>query len=148
MLTLIIPRKPLPANEGDHLLPAPPLVARDGDAPYQRLRTLLTLAESHRLRGDGAGQAAALAEVATLCVLLSAEPLPICTANPPPPDGLTAREVDVLRLIAQGLSNREIAAALFISSRTVNRHIENLYRKIDARSKADATAYALRHDLA
>jgi DNA-binding CsgD family transcriptional regulator len=54
----------------------------------------------------------------------------------------------VLRLIADGQSNREIAAALGISVRTVNRHITNLYTKVDARGKADATAYALRHRLA
>jgi DNA-binding NarL/FixJ family response regulator len=61
---------------------------------------------------------------------------------------MTGREVEVLRHIAAGESNREIAAALSVSVRTVERHIENLYRKIDARSKADATAYAFRHRLA
>ncbi len=61
---------------------------------------------------------------------------------------LSARELDVLRLIAAGRSNREIAAALDISVRTVNRHITNLYTKVGARGKADATAYALRHRLA
>ena len=55
---------------------------------------------------------------------------------------------EVLRLIAAGRSNREIAAALGVSPRTVERHIENLYRKIDAHSKADATAFAFRHHLA
>jgi DNA-binding NarL/FixJ family response regulator len=63
------------------------------------------------------------------------------------PDGLTEREVEVLRLIAAGRSNREIAAELVVSVRTVERHITNLYGKIDARGKADATAYALRHGL-
>ena len=61
---------------------------------------------------------------------------------------LTAREVEVLRLIAAGMSNREMAAALCRSERTVERHIENIYRKIDAHSKADATAFAFRHRLA
>jgi DNA-binding CsgD family transcriptional regulator len=64
------------------------------------------------------------------------------------PDGLTEREVDVLRLIAAGRSNREIADELVLSVRTVERHITNLYGKIDARGKADATAYALGHGLA
>jgi DNA-binding NarL/FixJ family response regulator len=64
------------------------------------------------------------------------------------PARLTAREVEVLRLIAAGLSNREMAAALCRSERTVERHIENIYRKIDARSKADATAFVFRHHLA
>jgi DNA-binding CsgD family transcriptional regulator len=59
-----------------------------------------------------------------------------------PPAGLTLREVEVLRLIAAGLSNREIAARLFLSVRTAERHIANIYKKIGAHSKADATAFA------
>jgi DNA-binding NarL/FixJ family response regulator len=59
-------------------------------------------------------------------------------------DGLTEREVEVLRLIAAGKSNREIGDGLFISVRTVERHITNIYRKIDAHGRADAAAYALR----
>jgi DNA-binding NarL/FixJ family response regulator len=61
--------------------------------------------------------------------------------------GLTAREAEVLRLVAQGQSNKEIAADLVLSVRTVERHITNLYGKIDARGKADATAYAIHHGL-
>ena len=53
----------------------------------------------------------------------------------------------MLRLIAGGKSNREIADQLGRSMRTVERHITNLYAKIDARGKADATAYAFRHRL-
>lgn len=68
-------------------------------------------------------------------------------AKCPRPEGLTPREVDVLRLIAGGRTNREIAAELVLSPRTVGRHITNLYAKIGARGKADATAYALRHEL-
>jgi DNA-binding NarL/FixJ family response regulator len=64
------------------------------------------------------------------------------------PDGLTAREVEVLRLLAAGLTNKEMAAALVVSDRTVGNHIANLYGKIGARRRADATAYALRHGLA
>jgi DNA-binding CsgD family transcriptional regulator len=59
------------------------------------------------------------------------------------PDGLTQREVDVLKLIAGGHSNREIADTLVISLRTVERHITNVYTKIGARGRADATAYVL-----
>jgi DNA-binding NarL/FixJ family response regulator len=55
--------------------------------------------------------------------------------------------VEVLRLIAGGRTNREIAAELTLSPRTVGRHITNLYGKIGARGKADATAYALHHEL-
>ena len=53
----------------------------------------------------------------------------------------------MLRLVAQGQSNKEIAAQLVLSMRTVERHITNLYGKIDARGKADATAYAIHNRL-
>ena len=61
------------------------------------------------------------------------------------PDSLTAREVDVLRMIASGSSNREIADDLVLSVRTVERHVTNIYAKIAARGRADATAYAMHH---
>jgi DNA-binding CsgD family transcriptional regulator/NAD(P)-dependent dehydrogenase (short-subunit alcohol dehydrogenase family) len=64
------------------------------------------------------------------------------------PDGLTARERDVLRILAKGETNAEIARLLGISVHTVERHVANLYRKIDARGRADATAFALRHGIA
>ncbi|MFI8828441.1 response regulator [Streptomyces sp. NPDC053431] len=63
------------------------------------------------------------------------------------PDGLTAREVDVLRLIAEGLSNSEIASALFIEETTVKTHINNAFAKIDARNRADAVRYAFQQGL-
>jgi DNA-binding NarL/FixJ family response regulator len=63
------------------------------------------------------------------------------------PENLTSREVEVLRFIAAGKSNREIADDLVISVRTVERHIANLYTKIGARTKAQATAFALRANL-
>jgi predicted ATPase/DNA-binding CsgD family transcriptional regulator len=61
--------------------------------------------------------------------------------------GLTARETDVLRLIAAGQTTREIADSLVISISTVERHITHIYTKINARGRADATAYALLHGL-
>ncbi|MFE3329461.1 response regulator [Streptomyces sp. NPDC059176] len=64
------------------------------------------------------------------------------------PDGLTAREVDVLRLIAEGLSNAEIASTLFIEETTVKTHINNAFAKIDARNRADAVRYAFQQGLA
>jgi DNA-binding CsgD family transcriptional regulator len=67
--------------------------------------------------------------------------------GPAVPDGLTTRELEVLRLVASGRSNKEIAHELVLSVRTVERHVTNLYAKIGARGKADATAYAIRHGL-
>lgn len=65
-----------------------------------------------------------------------------------PPDGLTRREVEVLRHIAEGCSNKQIADELVLSIRTVERHINHVYAKIGAHTKAQATAYALREGLA
>jgi DNA-binding NarL/FixJ family response regulator len=61
---------------------------------------------------------------------------------------LTPREGDVLRLLAHGRSNREIAEALFISPRTVNYHVTNLLAKLDLESRTAAAAFAVRHGLA
>jgi DNA-binding CsgD family transcriptional regulator len=64
------------------------------------------------------------------------------------PDGLTAREVEVLRLLAAGATSREIAEGLVLSVRTVDRHLSNIYAKIGARNKADAVAFAVRSGVA
>ena len=61
--------------------------------------------------------------------------------------GLTAREIDVLALLARGETNAEIAHRLGLSVNTVERHVTNLYRKIDARGRADATAFAVRRGI-
>ena len=61
---------------------------------------------------------------------------------------LSPRETEVLRLVAGGETNGQIAARLGISINTVERHVTNLYRKIDARGRADATAWAIRNGLA
>ncbi|WP_442911088.1 response regulator [Kitasatospora sp. NBC_01266] len=63
------------------------------------------------------------------------------------PDGLTAREAEVLALIADGLSNAEIAEALFVSPATVKTHINNLFAKTAVRDRAQAVSYAFRHGL-
>ena len=63
------------------------------------------------------------------------------------PAGLTAREVEVLRLLARGLSNKKIAARLVISPKTVANHVEHIYAKIDASTRAAASLFAMQHGL-
>lgn len=61
------------------------------------------------------------------------------------PGGLTAREIEVLRLVAGGRSNREVAAELYLSEKTVSRHLTNIFTKIGVSSRAAATAFAYEH---
>jgi len=63
------------------------------------------------------------------------------------PAGLSDREVEVIRLVARGLSNREIAKQLFISPRTAEHHVQNIYTKIGASTRAGAAVFAMEHDL-
>jgi DNA-binding CsgD family transcriptional regulator len=65
----------------------------------------------------------------------------------PLPDGLSARELEVLRLVARGLSNREIGASLFISEHTAANHVRSILRKTDSSNRTEATAYAYRRGL-
>jgi DNA-binding NarL/FixJ family response regulator len=65
----------------------------------------------------------------------------------PNPAGLTDREVEVLRLIAGGLTNNQIAAELHLSAKTVSRHLSNIFTKAGVSSRAAATAFAFANDL-
>jgi DNA-binding NarL/FixJ family response regulator len=65
----------------------------------------------------------------------------------PPPDGLTEREVEILALIVQGLTNPEIAARLFLSNHTVKTHINRIFAKTGSRDRAAAIGYAHRHQI-
>jgi len=70
------------------------------------------------------------------------------TRRPAAPFGLTAREREVLRLVAAGHTNREIAAALFVTPRTAATHVTHILTKLGVASRTEATAWAIRHDLA
>jgi DNA-binding NarL/FixJ family response regulator len=63
------------------------------------------------------------------------------------PAGLTEREVEILRLVAQGLSNRQIASKLTISPKTANAHVEHIYTKSGVNSRALASLFAAKHGL-
>jgi DNA-binding NarL/FixJ family response regulator len=65
----------------------------------------------------------------------------------PLPDGLTQREAEVLRLIAAGRTNSEIAEQIFVSEATVKTHVNHIFAKTDSRDRAQAVAYAHRHGL-
>ena len=81
-------------------------------------------------------------------VLTTQPSSPPSEKSPPTyPDGLTAREVEVLRLVAQGLSNAEIAEQLIISLLTVKAHMRSLYNKLGIGSRSAATRYAIEHHL-
>jgi DNA-binding NarL/FixJ family response regulator len=67
--------------------------------------------------------------------------------KPDLPAGLSLREIEVLRLVAGGLTNNEIAAELFLSGKTVSRHLSNIFAKIGVSSRAGATAFAFEHRL-
>jgi ATP/maltotriose-dependent transcriptional regulator MalT len=103
-----------------------------GDEEAARVELGAALAEFERL---GAGP-----DVAMLRAALGA-PAPL-------PGGLTAREVEVLRLVAAGRTNRDIAVELVISEHTVARHLQNTFAKLGVSSRAAATAYAFEHGLA
>jgi DNA-binding CsgD family transcriptional regulator/transcriptional regulator with XRE-family HTH domain len=129
-------------------------------APYERALTLLNRAELLAAVHKRADAQALLDEIRTICLPLNAKPalarvdrlvaqLAALAVNPVAyPAGLSAREVEVLRLMAAGRSNREIAATLFLSERTVDAHVRHILAKTDTENRAAATAFALRHGLA
>ena len=63
------------------------------------------------------------------------------------PEGLTARELEVLALVAEGHTDAEVAEGLVVSLRTVHAHLRSIYRKLDVHTRSAATRYALEHDL-
>ncbi len=128
------------------------------DAPYERALTELVLAEC-QLSMNAATRAMELlsSAIATFSAL-NARPalawadaltgrLSFSTQNGPPTGGLTPRELDVLRLVAEGHSNPAIASALFISRETARTHVSNILRKLDVGSRTEAVDYAHRHGL-
>jgi DNA-binding CsgD family transcriptional regulator len=114
---------------------------------YQYGRMLVTRGERER----GApllGEAEALAARIGMPVLLE-RTRALGTARPAPslPDGLSFREVQILALVARGLSNREIGAELFISEHTAANHIRSILRKTGCANRTEAASYAHRHSL-
>jgi DNA-binding NarL/FixJ family response regulator len=101
---------------------------------------------------DSSGSSAFFSEGATVPPAVAAiehflESLPETPANRAQVSGLSERELEVLRLLADGKSNGEIAADLVISPNTVNRHVSNIYAKTGASNRAEATSFAHRQGL-
>jgi DNA-binding NarL/FixJ family response regulator len=91
---------------------------------------------------------AATSRAADAPVGTSAAPGSVPVTRPPdPPDGLTQREAEILGLVAQGLTNGEIAERLFLSSHTIKTHINRIFAKTGSRDRVAAISYAQRHHL-
>ena len=126
---------------------------RELHVPYEAARVRLLLGEVCAALGDSDGallewdaarytfeELGAVADLARVEARLSPEP-------PSRPSGLTEREVEVLRLVARGLTNREIADALVLSEHTVRRHLQNVFGRLGVSSRAAAAAFAVQHGL-
>ena len=112
----------------------------------------LVLLERGRLLAPGPARERALAEAQQLFDALAmrregaaARALRGGTVAPRLAGGLSAREAEVLRLVARGLSNRQIAAELVLSERTVINHVSHIFEKLEVSNRAGATAFAARH---
>jgi DNA-binding NarL/FixJ family response regulator len=129
-------------------------------AQYERALTLLACADLALRAGANDEAGAALDEARTICTTLAAAPAltridalaarlgdQSSAMQRTALSGLSPREIEVLRLLAGGKTNREIAETLFLSARTVERHITNLYLKIGVQNRAEAIAFAHEHVL-
>ena len=118
------------------------------DAPYEVARTRELIAHTCSALGDDEAGALELAAARELFESLGAAPdLARMSAPAASKYGLSKRELEVLRLVASGRSNREIAASLVISEHTVARHLQNIYSKLGLSSRSAATAFAFEREL-
>jgi ATP/maltotriose-dependent transcriptional regulator MalT len=124
------------------------------DVPYERARVRVLVGLACRQLGDHDGAQLELDAAQEAFERLGAAPdaarvaaMATPPASPPPSTGLTGRELEVLRLIATGATNRAIAGRLGISEKTVARHVSNIFTKLDLPSRTAATAFAYEHKL-
>ena len=125
---------------------------QDLDATHHAASTRLLLAEAYRSLGDEDAAQLELSAAEAVFAQLGAEPglqrVSRLRGRRSQPAGMTDREVEVLRLVATGCTNRDVASMLFISDRTVHRHLSNIFMKIGVSSRSAATAYAFEHGIA
>jgi DNA-binding CsgD family transcriptional regulator len=123
------------------------------DAPYEAARTRVLIGLACRVLSDDDSASFELEAARGVFANLEAAPdlarVDALARRTEPADtyGLTPRELQVLRLVAAGKTNRAIAAVLALSERTVDRHVSNIFRKLGVSSRAAATAYAYEHGL-
>jgi DNA-binding NarL/FixJ family response regulator len=123
------------------------------EVPYEASRVRVLLGLASRLLGDEDTAAMELEAARATFQQLGAQPdcarVERLIQQPPVnrPNGLTARELQVLRLVAKGKTNKAIARELAISQKTVHRHVSNIFLKLGLSTRAAATAYAFEHKL-
>jgi ATP/maltotriose-dependent transcriptional regulator MalT len=120
------------------------------DALYEVAHTRVLIAQACRALGDEDAAGLELDAARWMFERLGARPdlaQLSDTTSAPSKGGLTGREIEVLALVAAGNTNRQIAASLVISEKTVARHVSNIFSKIGVTSRAAATSYAYQHDL-
>jgi DNA-binding CsgD family transcriptional regulator len=123
------------------------------DAPYEAARTRTLLGRACRLLGDEDSAALELQSAREAFVELGAQPDRAAlerldsTKDSATGYGLSSRELEVLRFVSAGRSNREIAATLVLSEHTVARHLQNIFAKLGVPSRTAASAFAYKHDL-
>ena len=124
---------------------------RDLNVPYEVATAQTLLGQALREAGDEDAATESFAAAAKLFNQIGArlDAQRLTDRAPPPvlPARLTEREVEVLQLVAAGLTNNEIASALYLSAKTVSRHLSNIFTKIGVTSRAGATAFAFEHGL-
>jgi DNA-binding CsgD family transcriptional regulator len=127
------------------------LLWHDADVPYEAARVRVLVAAACDALGDSDGAAMELDAARQVFHELgaSADLARVVAMTPPATAAgpLTAREVEVLRLVAHGGTNRDVARDLFISEKTVARHLSNVFAKLGLSSRAAATAWAYEHGL-
>ncbi len=120
-------------------------------APYERARSRVLVGRALRMLGDEESASADLGAARRSLAEIGARPaeqdVAALLGGPAPPAGLSPREVEVLRLVAVGRSNPEIAASLVLSEKTVARHLSNIFAKIDVGSRTAAASFAYEHHL-
>jgi DNA-binding CsgD family transcriptional regulator len=143
----------LASGDADAALPAAKRARRlwnTLEAPYESARARILVGRAFRELGDEDSATAELTTALRSFVELGATQSRHDTEkllHRPTPGGLTTREIEVLRLVAAGNSNTEIARLLVLSDKTVARHLTNIFTKIDVPSRTAAAAYAHEHDL-